>query len=105
MTASQVQSYWEQSWQYRHQLALVEPDEVEAPIVNVLTVLDSYDRQHVTRFGSGLARDYVLGAAWLEIAKAARTLLNGDLGRLDGGSLDKILLDLIRTAGFDENEL
>ena len=105
MAASQVQSYWEQSWQYRHQLALVDPDAVEAPIVNLLKVLDTYDRQHVTQFGSAVANDYVLGAAWLEIARAARTLLNGDLGRLDGGSLDKILLDLIRTAGFDENEL
>jgi len=96
---------WGQSWQYRHKIALAQPNEIEAPIVNLLTVLDSYDRQHVTRFGSAVANDYILGAAWLEIAKAARTLLNGDLGRLDAGSLDKTILDLVETAGFSEEEL
>ena len=93
------------TWHYRHDQALADPDAVEAPIVNLLKVLDTYDRQHVTRFGSATANDYVLGAAWLEIAKATRTMLNGDIGRLDGGSLDRILLDLIVTAGFSEDEL
>jgi hypothetical protein len=84
---------------------MTDPNGIESPIINLLKVLDTYERNHVTRYDSAIANDYALGAAWLEIAKSARTLLNGELGRLDAGTLDGILLDMIVTAGFSESDL
>ena len=89
----------------RHNHAMTDPDGIESPIINLLKVLDTYEREHSSRYDSAIANDYILGAAWLEIAKSARTLLNGELGRLDAGTLDGILLDMIVTAGFSESDL
>jgi hypothetical protein len=79
---------------------MTDPNGIESPIINLLKVLDTYERNHVTRYDSAIANDYALGAAWLEIAK-----LNGELGRLDAGTLDGILLDMVVTAGFSESDL
>ena len=94
------------TWKERHTDALVTPyPGVESALVNILRALDHYDRYYSSRFGSAIANDYILGAAWLEIAKAARTLLNGELGRFDAGTLDKMILAHVEDAGFTEDEL
>jgi len=45
--------------------------------------------------------DQVLGDEWFKIGEALRGLLNGDMGRLDGGTLDTIIADNLNEQGFD----
>ena len=50
---------------------------------------------------SCLADDYVIGAAWFRGLSAVRVLLNGELGGLDGGFCDEIILALANLNGLD----
>jgi hypothetical protein len=61
---------------------------------------DAYDQTYGS--DSTLGLDGVLGEGWLDMARGWRALLNGELGRLDGGALDSALCDLVKWAGFEE---
>jgi hypothetical protein len=63
-----------------------------------------YADAHAERFGSPLAEDYVLGESWREAVRGLRGLLNGELGRLDGGTLDRAILVMYQAAGFEGDE-
>ena len=92
-------------WKARHELAMRSPLGSERPIVQMIDGLKSYALAHQTRFGWNLERDYVLGPAWLQMVKGLRELLNGDLGRLDGGTVDAAIVDMAHKAGFTDEEL
>lgn len=47
-----------------------------------------------------IGNDGVLGDYWVDIARSFVGLLNGDAGRLDCGSLDRLARDLAVAAGF-----
>jgi hypothetical protein len=55
--------------------------------------------------GHVLANDGILGEAWADMLKGCRTLLNGDLGGLDGGTLDSILCKMAEANGYEVNDL
>ncbi len=59
--------------------------------------IDSYPPRYETKVGE----DYILGDYVLDIVKGIRGLLNGETGRLDCGTIDRLLLDLVTLAGFD----
>jgi|1_EtaG_2_1085319.scaffolds.fasta_scaffold09492_1 hypothetical protein len=92
-------------WIIRHFNAMDNPTSIEAPTVKIFQYLGDAIEAHEERYGTKLANDYILGAAWLEIAKQVRVLLNGELGRLDGGTLDKALYSLAQVAGFNNADL
>ncbi len=92
-------------WQDRHISAFITPNSVERPIVGMLQTMAAYADAHQARFASPLGDDYVLGAAWLEMLIGWRKLLNGELGRLDGGTLDRLYFEIGKAAGFDADEL
>jgi hypothetical protein len=77
---------------------------MERPIVGFITALADYGDAHKERFESDIGDDYVLGKDWMDILKATRGLLNGELGRLDGGTLDGMLCGLATLAGFKPEE-
>lgn len=77
----------------------------ETPIANLFTALAHYADDHTRRFDSPLGVDRDLGFAWLEMMKQLGVLLNGELGRLDGGTLDHLRYDMAEAAGFDRKEL
>ena len=60
-----------------------------------------YAEAQKSAFDSNIGDDYVLGDEWFKIGEALRGLLNGDLGRLDGGTLDTIIADNLNEQGFD----
>ena len=60
-----------------------------------------YADAHRLTMGSKIGDDHVLGDEWFKIGEALRGLLNGDLGRLDGGTLDTIIADNLNEQGFD----
>ena len=88
-----------QSWRARHNAAIQSPIGAEIPIVKMIEFLNSYvDAQP---FGWAIGDDYILGDAIAEIVKSAITLLNGEIGRLDGGKIDQFLREYAQTNRLD----
>jgi hypothetical protein len=75
------------------------------PVASMVRSLAKYADDYAERYESTLGSDYVLGKAWLEMAKGTLTLLNGELGGLDGGTMDSLIRDMMRAAGFTEDEI
>ena len=97
-------------WKSRHLTAIAEPfgtlygpekPTPERAIVLMLRGWLEYAEAHKSAFDSNIGDDSVLGDEWFKIGEALRGLLNGDLGRLDGGSLDTIIFDNLKEQGFD----
>lgn len=84
-----------QSWRLRHNAAIESPIGSEIPIVKMIEFLNSYVANQA--FGWVIGDDYVLGDAMTEIVKSTLTLLNGDIGRLDGGKIDQFLREYAQT--------
>jgi hypothetical protein len=97
-------------WKSRHLTAMAEPlgtlygpenPTHERAMVLMLRGWIEYAQAHKAAFDSDIGEDYVLGDEWFKIGEALRGLLNGDLGRLDGGTLDSIIADNLDQQGFD----
>lgn len=82
-------------WKRRHLAA-----STYQPIAVMITALDTYQRRHFERYESKLADDGVLGPAFLDALRGVRTLLNGEIGGLDGGTCDAAILAIHSEAGF-----
>jgi hypothetical protein len=76
----------------------------EEALCYMLHSLAAYAGAHVRQYGSPIAEDGVLGVAWRESLAGLRQLLNGELGQLDGGTLDHAILELYKAAGFEGGE-
>jgi hypothetical protein len=76
----------------------------ESGLMVMLSGLAQYAGAHVRQYGSPVADDAFLGTAWRESLANLRRLLNGELGRLDGGTLDHAILELYKAAGFEGDE-
>jgi hypothetical protein len=100
-------------WKLRHLQAMAEPfgtmqgnqragvNGLERALVIMLRGWLEYAESYKARFESEIGDDYVLGNEWFAIGVAMLSLLNGDLGRLDGGTLDAIIRDNLTEQGFD----
>lgn len=66
----------------------------------MISALDKYQRRHFERYESKLADDGFLGPAFLDALKGVRTLLNGEIGGLDGGTCDSAIIAIYKEAGF-----
>lgn len=87
----------------RHNAAIIRPLDNEAPIVSLIFAIEGYVSQAEDWNGceEGEWRDYVLGAGVGTMLDGFRVLLNGDLGRLDGGTLDAWVCDIAARIGYD----
>ena len=92
-------------WRTRHVSAIVAPVKAERPIVHMLKAWLEYADTHEAAYETRIGDDYVLGPQWAAIGGAMLALLNGDLGRLDGGTLDGIIRDTLSAEGFNPDEL
>jgi hypothetical protein len=103
----QLQVKGREDWKILHNAAVVMPSPVERPIVTMLEGWLEYSQQWTAQYGdeSKLSDDQILGWAWGEIAVALRSLLNGDCGRLDCGTLDSIIYAALEKQGFDPDLL
>ena len=88
-------------WQERHLAALRRPGVREDGVVHLLQGWLSYASGYSFRFNSNIGDDRVLGEEWFAIGVALLGLLNGELGRLDAGTLDAIIRDNLIEQGFD----
>jgi hypothetical protein len=65
--------------------------------------LVSYARQHKAMYGSVIGEDYVLGDYWRDSMRGLHGLLNGELGREDGGTLSGMICDAFVANGFKDD--
>lgn len=79
------------NWALRHNAAIRNPEGLERGLMRILRGWEDYADQHRTHFGSLIGEDGFLGPQWEAIGDALRSLLNGSLGRLDGGVLDSAI--------------
>jgi len=92
-------------WQDRHNSAMRIPHPgFEAAMVQLLTGWYNYAETHRRRYSSDIGEDGVLGEAWADIGTSIRALLNGDLGRMDGGTLDGFISDTLQHNSIDPNQ-
>ncbi len=82
-------------WADRHLRALEFPQKEEVPIVRLLQALLYYCKCHESSNDSYILADYVLGDGVSKIAEGIRILLNGERRRLDCGTIDSLLCDLL----------
>lgn len=73
----------------------------ETMLVSALFAWALYADDHRARYESPIGEDGVLGPKWRAIGLALRGLLNGELGRLDGGTLDAFILDTLKAEGVE----
>jgi hypothetical protein len=92
-------------WQDRHLQAVTMPKGPELGIVSLITGWAMYADTHRARYENGIGKDYFLGPCWAAIGANIRTLLNGECGRLDCGTLDAFLHDTLKAEGFDPDNL
>ena len=95
-------------WQDRHHAAWFHPSNGgEVRIVRLIQALAQYADQHGVSEGCGgkVGEDGYAGPYWLDMVKAARKLLGMDTGRLDSGTLDGLLFDMVEAAGFKRDDL
>ncbi len=87
-------------WQRRHNEALLRPNRVEQPIIALIGAITSYVQAQEIAAG-GIWLDYVLGQGVVDLLDGFRTLLNGDLQRLDAGTLDAWACGMAARIGWD----
>lgn len=86
-----------QHWKIRHGRLF----SAHHPLASMILSLARYADDHETRFESSIGEDGFLGPAWESMVRNVLTLLNGELNGLDGGTLDKLLRDMLTNEGFD----
>jgi hypothetical protein len=92
-------------WGQRHADAFMCPGTVERPTVNLILALAQYADAYALRFEDGIATDGYGAPIWLSMLRGWRDLLNFDLGRLDGGTLDRMAYKVANAAGFTDAEV
>ena len=79
-------------WKARHIQAMQNPRTLfEQAFTQMLAGWECYAQAHQTAYDSHILSDGVLGASWSVLGEGLLGLLNGELGRLDGGALDQTI--------------
>lgn len=91
-------------WQDRHDRAVRTPNGEEQGLVHMISGWQHYALRYTFAFKSHIGDDGVLGPAWEAIGDSLRTLLNGETGRLDAGTLDGTILQTMEEEGIDVSQ-
>ena len=97
----------ETSWQYRHTMAWEFASLKslhscnEAAIRDAIVGWAALAEAHAMKHEAPIGKDGYLGLAWSEMGKQLLHMLNAELGRLDGGTLDKLIRDIAKYGGGD----
>ena len=82
-----------------------EPDSLEQMILSVIRFLTAYSDRHYQIYGQPIVDDPLLGPSWFKILIGMRSVLKAGTGQLDSQILDKLLLEMAETQGFDVDSL
>ncbi len=88
-------------WAERHLAAWRAPEGFEVALKNLILGLSVYGREMQREFDTPAGRDGFLGPAFKDIAASIITLLNGHLGRFDGGTLDALVRAICAENGIE----
>jgi hypothetical protein len=102
-------SFQENQWGKRHarawddaaMFASGDAADLSRSLVLMIRGWVAYADAHRKACESGITEDGVLGREWQRIGEALRSLLCGDLGPLDGGTLDSILCEVFENEGVE----
>ena len=92
-------------WCASHLEAFVWPDGVEKVLLNVIYFLASYADGYYRSRGSYISDNQVLGVCWFNILINMRGIFSGGTGRLNRRTLDRMLLDMAVSQGFDVSNI
>lgn len=81
-------------WAGRHAQAWYDPQGFEIALKSMIVGLARYGAEMRAQFGRPAGQDGYLGPALRAMAESILALLNGDIGRFDGGTLDKLIRDI-----------
>jgi hypothetical protein len=87
-------------WRERHIEAFEHPIGFERAMVCMITGWLRYADLHFSRYEALLSDDAFLGPVWEQMGLNIRSLLNGECGRLDCGTLDHVLVEALEDHGF-----
>jgi hypothetical protein len=88
-------------WAERHLAAWRNPEGFEIALKSLIVGLHHYGRSMRVEFATLASEDSFLGPAFVEIARSIVVLLNGKLGRFDGGTLDALVRAICVENGFE----
>ena len=92
-------------WEDRHNAEFAHPrTPTGGPVVHLIKGWVLYAESHKKRFDSLIGDDGVLGPAWETIGDELRTILNGECGPLDCGTVDGGILATMVKNGTNIDE-
>lgn len=89
------------AWVKRHVAAWNTPEGFESALKGMIVGFDEYGHSMRSKLGTPPGEDMFLGPAFKQIAEAVLILLNGDLGRFDGGTLDSLVRAICTENGVE----
>lgn len=92
-------------WKGRHDSAVKAPEPgPERALIGMLRGWGEYADWYRTKYlGLRLGDDRILGVPWAKMGDHLRSLLNGDIGRLDASVLDAWICQTLLDNGRDPN--
>lgn len=86
----------------RHNAAILNPHPgFEAAMVRMLRGWEQYALAHRKACDAPIGDDGVLGSEWQAVGEALNGLLIGDIGRLDGGTVDSFIRGVMEANGVE----
>ena len=85
----------------QHAVALSSPFGIERAIFDMLRGWLHYVDEYRRDTESGIGEDRVLGPEWRDLGRALYGLLNGPTGRLDCGTLYRVIDETLKAEGFE----
>src|SRR5574342_418587 len=82
-----------------HVLAWSSINHWSLPVRRMIESLADYADTYFKRYESRIGDDGVFGEAWLDALRSVRILLNGEIGRLDGGTVDSLIVAMSKLEG------
>lgn len=79
------------AWAKIHLEAWRKPRPDEEPLKLLIVGLSQYGTRHLDRYDSLIGDDCILGPAFHDMVCSVLSLLDGHIGRFDGGTLDSLL--------------
>lgn len=105
LRSAKKQAFQSNAYGERHYWAFHEPKKGhERALVHLVRGLVEYADTHEEEFGRKIADDNFFGPEWLKMLSSVRALLNGEIGRFDGGLFDTMLCTIAEKAGFEDDD-
>jgi hypothetical protein len=76
-----------------------------AAIVRMVEAWAMYADAHSKRYEDLIGNDYVLGPQWKDAGMSIRALLDGEAGGLDCGVVSSLIVDIILSQGFTQEDI